>query len=140
MNCASFYQRAEYKEWSGPAGIPDSTTRPYAFSDLVPADKIWLILAASAREVHPLATTALWLYGVPPPASDAAAGLFPILRPGIFGRPIANQFNTPPLGAGVQLSKGGPAIATKEMAVDNWPNSINFLDGQSRPVVLPPRW
>src|SRR5437773_10895243 len=120
MNCASFYQRAEYKEWRGPAGIPDFTTRPYAFSELVPADKLWIILAASARDITSGGSpSALWLYAVPPPASYAAAGRFPILRPGIFGAPILNQFNTPPLIAGVQLSKGGGTVATKEMLSDN---------------------
>jgi hypothetical protein len=139
---AAIMQRAEYRQFRGPVGIPDSTTRPYAFSEQVPNDKIWLLLAASAREVNGSTPTALWLYAVPPNASDAAAGnavYFPILRPGIFGRPIANQFNTPPLVAGVQLSKGGPSLTTKEMQLDNTAqNSVNFL--LEWPVIVPPRW
>jgi hypothetical protein len=139
---AALMQRAEYRQYRGPVGIPDSTTRPYVFSEQVPADKIWLILAASAREVGGLAPTSLWLYAVPPNPSDVAAGnavYFPVLRPGVFTGKIANQFNSPPLVAGVQLSKGGPGGVTKEMQIDNGSvNSVNFL--LEWPVIVPPRW
>lgn len=143
---ASLLQRAEYREYRGPAGIPDSTTRPYVFSEQVPADKIWMILAASARELNGSLPSALWMYGVPPNPSDVSAGnavFRPILRPGIFGPPIANQFNTPPLVAGVELSKGGLASG-KEMVAEsgslgNQANScsVNLLPAR---VILPPRW
>jgi hypothetical protein len=141
---AALLQRAEYREYSGPAGIPDSTTRPYAFSEQVPRDKIWIILAASARDRNQTGSTALWLYAVPPNPSDAAAGnavYSPLLHSPIFLGKIANQVNAPPLVAGVQLSRGGPGATTKEMLAAETGNSldsVNLLDSV-RPI-LPPRW
>ena len=140
---ASLLQSAEYREYRGPGGIPDSTTRPYAFSEQVPLDKIWIILAASARDANQSGPSALWLYAVPPNASDVVAGnavYFPVLRPGIFTGKIANQFNSPPLVAGVQLSKGGPSLTTKEMFVSESGNSAASVNLLTAPVILPPRW
>lgn len=143
---ASLMQSAEHREYRGPAGIPDSTTRPYAFSEEVPLDKVWVILAASARDFNQTGSAAIWLYAVPPPASDVAAGnavYFPILRSPLFTGKIANQLNAPPLVAGVQVSRGGPSIGTKEMLsgeAGSGQGSVNFLSAQGRPVILPPRW
>jgi len=128
---AAIFQRAEYREWRGPI-VPDSTQRPYAFSDRVPKDKIWVVLAVSAKDNFP-SNEAVWLYAVPPQASNAQSIFSPIK--------IANQSNVPPLLAGVQLSKGGLSTSA-EIISGTTPGqaSVDLLPISFRNFVLPPDW
>src|SRR5260370_39524359 len=135
---ACLLNRAEYKSWLTANLITDSTFNPYVFSERVPDNKIWILLALSAFMQSSASSQSLGAFAVPPPISDQA------LNPQMPA--IETDFSTqsgarncaPIVRGGVQLSKGWNKLTTLEEFISTGEhNSVNLL---APPFVLQTTW
>jgi hypothetical protein len=133
---ACLIAQAEYRQWRGPS-VPSAIYRPYAVSERVPDDKVWIVLAASLVVDTFPNNQVPSLYAVPPPASYLSRFNAAPIEDGIFSDNPGVEHNIPPLKGGVLLSRGGVAATTKEMLSANSQNTVNLLQFR---VILPPRW
>ncbi len=140
---AELINSATFKKWVGPV-VPDSTTRPYVFSELVPDGFEWIILAASATDSFPN-NESVFLYAIGPDFARKQSDP-PVLRPDIFTQvPISNQFNVPPIRrSAVQISKGSANFGQEQVCGNTVgggeKGSVNLLTPWSRNRILPARW
>src|SRR5258708_5028506 len=135
---ACLLNRAEYKSWLTANLITDSTFNPYVFSERVPDNKIWILLALSAFVQSSAGSQSLGAFAVPPPISDQALNpQMPAIETD-FSTQTATRNCAPILRGGVQLSKGWNKVTTLEKFITAAEhNSVNLL---ARPFVLPPKW
>jgi len=135
---ACLLNRAEYRSWRTANLTPDATVNPYVFSERVPADKFWILLALSAFMGTSASNQVLGAYAVPPPISDQALNpQMPQIELDFSKVGAAN--NVPPIvRGGVQLSKGwNVATSLEEFITAGVHNSVNLL---AHAFVLPPKW